>query len=422
MTAAREVVVTGMGVVSPIGVGIAAHWSSISNGFSGITRFEPFATQDVPFHLCAKVTNFDGKDYVQPRKAIKVMCREIQMAYGAAAMATNQAGLKPGVCDPDRFGVVFGSEMFYGEIDELAPSFRRCESTSDPTIHSWGVHAMHELFPLWMLKYLPNMAACHVGIAHDARGPNNTLVNGEASGVLALIEAADAIRRDLIDIAIVGGCGSRLSLAGMVFRGQKDLSRWSGDPKEAIKPFDAKRDGGVLGEGAGVLVLESREHARIRNATVLARVSAYSSRFERALTGAPSGRAIRQTIDATWATANRSTSQLGFVSASAGGYILNDRIEAQAIRASLGDVPVVAPRSYFGALGAGSSAVEMVTALAALTHDSTPATLNHRNADPECPVRVAEPLPLTAEKKSALVVSHSYTGHAASVLFEGELS
>src|SRR5262245_24832882 len=270
-----------------------------------------------PFRYAARIKDFDAKQYVQPRKTIKVMCREIQTAYAAAAMAMEQAQLSKGGIEPERLGVVLGSEMLYGDIEEMRDAFRHCSEGGEFREEQWADFAFKDLFPLWMLKYLPNMAACHISIAHDARGPNNSIVEGGASSLLAIGEAAAAIERGQADVMLAGGSGSATAFSCMPFRGWEQLATWQGEPAAASRPFEAGRTGIVPGEGAGVLLLEARELAEARGAKILARIAGWASRFE-----APAspwqprtGRAIRQSIDAALAAARMQPGDIGHVNA-----------------------------------------------------------------------------------------------------------
>src|SRR5687767_13691332 len=219
MVQARKVVLTGMGVISPIGIGNDAFWASLQQGRSGV-RFVPWARElGLPIEFGAEIPDFDAKLYVQPRKSLKVMCREIQTAFAASTLALEDAAFDRATVDPDRFGVVLGSELFYGPLSELEDAYRACMNDGHFHQDRWGQAAMRDMFPLWMLKYLPNMAACHIGIAQDARGPNNTIVMWEASALLALWEASSIIRRGWADAMIVGAAGTRLQLGQILYRG-----------------------------------------------------------------------------------------------------------------------------------------------------------------------------------------------------------
>jgi 3-oxoacyl-[acyl-carrier-protein] synthase II len=418
MSQPREVVITGLGVVCPIGVGTDAFWAALQAGTSGIDWLPEMGQNESPFRYAARIKNFDAKQFVQPRKTIKVMCLEIQTAYAAAALAMEQAKLAKGAIDPERLGVVLGSEMLYGDLEELAEVYRHCAEEGQFQTQRWGDFAFKDLFPLWMLKYLPNMAACHISIAHDARGPNNSIVEGGASSLLAIGEAAAAIERGHADAMLAGGSGSMSSFSCLPFRGWSHLSKWEGEPAAASRPFDARRAGVVPGEGAGVLLLEAREHAERRGANILARVAAYASRFE-----APgeahaerSGRAVGQSIKAALAAARLPTSAIGHVNAHGESSIEQDRLEAQAIRATLGDMPVTALKSYFGDLSAGSGAVELIGSVLALVHGRLPPTLNYQQPDPACQINLVHGGMQPIDKPAAIALNQSNTGQAAAVV------
>jgi len=416
MNSSREVVITGMGVVSPIGIGIDAFAAALREGRSGVVRLSQLTEQGLPFPVGAPVSDFDGKNYVQPRKALKVMSREIQTAYAAADLALKHAALEDGQVDPDRFGVVLGSEMLYGDVSELADAFRHSMTSGQFHFDQWGKNAMQDIFPLWMLKYLPNMAACHVGIAHDARGPNNTIMQADASSLLALMEGASYIERDLADVVLVGGTGSRLSEPALPFRGTLDVSNWQGDPAQASRPFDAQRSGMVSGEGAGVLVLESREHAQQRGARLWARVAGYASRSEGAHREAMTGSSIKHAISGALRMAGIEASAVGHVNSHGLATRHDDRIEAAAIRETLGDTPVAALKSYFGYLGAGGGAVELAASVLSLAEGEVPRTLNYETPDPLCGVRVVHGEPLRGASPVALKLNHTPLGQAAAVV------
>jgi 3-oxoacyl-[acyl-carrier-protein] synthase II len=156
------------GVVSPIGIGVTSFWDSLRNPISGIAC-EAFAETELPMRIGGDVRAFDAKAYVKPRKSLKVMCPQIQFGYAAAQMAVEHAGLTPESYDPDRLGIVFGSETFYADPIEVAEVFRKCIVDRCYDHERWGEFAMRDIMPLWMLKYLPNMVASHVSIAYDAR-------------------------------------------------------------------------------------------------------------------------------------------------------------------------------------------------------------------------------------------------------------
>ena len=418
--AAREVVITGMGVVSPIGIGRDAFWDSLRAGRSGVRTIESFEQTGMPVTFGGEVPDFDGKQYVTPRKSLKVMCREIQTGFAAARLACQDAGLECPAVDPERWGVVLGADMFYGDPLEMVDVYRACIQNGSFDFGKFGPHAMDQLFPLWMLKYLPNMPACHIGISLDARGPTNSITLGEVSSLQAFTEACRVIQRGAADVMVAGGTGSRLARVNYLFRDCRPFSRRSDDPAAASRPFDTGRDGMVNGEGAGVFVLESRLHAESRRATILARVLGYSSTCEpRPGNVPPRGTAIRASIVGALGMARRDADAVGHVNAHGLSDREHDPIEAQAIRATLGDVPVTAPKSFFGNLGAAGGAVEMAVSVLALCKGEIPVTLNYERPDPHCPVNVVHGSPAPLGKPTALVLNQASYGQAVAVFIEG---
>jgi 3-oxoacyl-[acyl-carrier-protein] synthase II len=418
MSHPREVVVTGLGVVCPLGVGVDALWAALAAGKSGVDWLPETRGAELPFRYAARIKDFDPKQFVQPRKTIKVMCQEIQTAYAAASLAMQHGKLAKGGIEPERLGVLLGSEMLYGELDELRDVYRHCSADGQFHAEQWGDFAFKDLFPLWMLKYLPNMAACHISIAHDARGPNNSIVEGGASSLLAISEAAAVIERGHADAMLAGGSGSFASFSCLPFRGWSQMSKWQGEPSAASRPFDARRSGLVPGEGAGVLLLEAREHAQRRGVPILARIAGYARRFEApaGVDARRTGRAIEQSIVAALAAAKMQPANIGHVNAHGDSTLQQDQQEAQAIRQSLGDVPVTALKSYFGDLAAGSGAVELIGSVLALIHGQLPPTLNYDQPDPACPINVSHGSLQPIDKPAAIALNQSNTGQAAAVV------
>jgi 3-oxoacyl-[acyl-carrier-protein] synthase II len=417
----REVVITGLGIVSPIGIGREAFLTSLRNGTSGVRPITLFDTAGFPVHFGAEVRDFDPKAYVRPRKSLKVMAREIQFGFAAADMALADASLGPERAEPDRFGVVFGAEMIYCELSDLESAFRACQQEGEIDVSRWGEAAMSEIYPLWLLKNLPNMVACHVAIAHDARGPNNTIGHSDVSSLAAISEAVRVIERDKADIMIAGGVGARIQPTVMSYRGDLDLSHRNEEPERASRPFDASRDGLVNGEGAAAFVFESRQHAERRGAKILGRVVSYSSAHEPGKSGQPlRGSAIRQVIAGSLTRAGLQPRDVGHVNAHGLSTVEDDRYEAQAIHAVLADVPVTAPKSFFGHLGAGCGAMELAASMIGLSEGEVPCTLNYEQPDPECPVNVIRREPLRTDRRTFIKLSSSRLGPAAALIVAAE--
>jgi 3-oxoacyl-[acyl-carrier-protein] synthase II len=265
------------------------------------------------------------------------------------------------------------------------------------------------------------MAASHVAIAHDARGPNNSIVLGDVSGLLAIAEAASVIRRGWADVMLVGGTGCRLHPTALVARGDALLSHRADDCRRASRPFDRDRDGLVNGEGAGAIVLESREHAARRGGRIHGRLLAAAARCEpTARRHGVTGASLRAAIRATCAAAKLEPASVGHVNAHGVSTVEMDRAEAAAIRAELGDVPVTAPKSAFGHLGAAGGVVELAASILGLERGLVPATLNYETPDPTCPVNVVTGGPLAGRPGTALAVNLCSTGQAAAVAIAAE--
>ena len=416
MSVAREVVITGVGVVSPIGIGCGPFWESLAAGSSGIRIVDLFDSSSLKVRFGGQIPDFDPKLYVRPRKSLKVMSREIQLGFAAADLAITDASLATGGVEPDRFGVVFGNDMIYADLEDLEGTYRRSRKDGAFDFVRWSEAIQEELHPLWLLKHLPNMTASHIAIAHDARGPNNTIVLGDVSSLLAVAEAVSVIQRGWADVMLTGGTGCRLHPTALVARGDALLSHRTGDFRRACRPFDRDRDGLVNGEGAAAIMLESREHAERRGARIRGRVLATASRCEpRARRDGLDGSSLRQAIRAVLRTADLAPEQVGHVNAHGVSTVEMDRAEAAAIVAELGAVPVTAPKSLFGHLGAGGGAVELAASILGLEAGLVPPTLNYETPDPDCPVQVVHGEPLAGRPATAVAVNLCSTGQAAAV-------
>ena len=413
MGSTHEVVITGVGVVSPIGIGRDDFWQSVVDGTSGVSRTE---MDTLPSKIGAELKDFNPKQHVRPRKSLKVMCREIQTAFAAAAMAADEAGIGELDIDRGRIGSVLGSQMLYSEVHEFRDLYKSCIQDDGEFRHDSFGENLSTMNPLWMLKYLPNMPSCHIAIGIDARGPNNSIVLGDASCLLATIEAINCIRRGMADVMVCGGAGSRLNSTPRIYRGDFDVSRKrNGEPSAASRPFDADRDGMVNGEGAGAMILERSDHAAARGARILGRIAGYGSSMDVGDDVGSRKTAIQLSIAQAIHGESVTADQISHVNAHGLSTIDNDQAEAQAIRATLGDVSVTAPKSLFGNLGPGGGTIELAASIIAMENGVIPGTINFSTADPECPVNVVTSQK-PCDKRYVLALNQSGTGQAASLL------
>ena len=405
-----------MGIVCPLGIGSEAVWTAIEDRVSGIRTIPRLAEAGFPITFGGEVPDFDGKQYVQPRKSLKVMSRETQQAFTAAELAWADAGLASHAVDPERLGVVLGANVFRSEMDELVALYRTTATDGQFDFGKWHA-AFKDLYPLWMLKYLPNMAACHIGISKDARGPNNTIVQGEVSSLLAVVEAADTIARGHADVMLTGATGSMLSWVDVCWHGGARMSRHNADPASACRPFDAKRDGFAMAEGAATFTLESLAHAEQRGARILGRILGYGRRAEAVERGKTvTGRALAQAIGSALAMGHVAPNEVGHVNVHGLATADDDAAEAGAIIDTLDDVPVTGLKGYVGNAGASCGAIELAISLLAAQKNVVPPTLNCD--DPAFDVNIADNLRF-ARSPAFLKLSHKCTGQAVALLVSG---
>ncbi len=410
-----EIVVTGIGVVSPIGIGREAFWDSLRQGRSGIAPF-PQAFGFLPARLGGQIAGFDPKRYVSNRKSLKIMSRDMVFGVAASQLAMDDAGIRTGSCDPDRLGVVFGADWICTPVDECAPTFASCVVDSAFEYNLWGTRGYGAIYPLRFLKTLPNMAACHVAIQLDARGPNNTHHQGEASSLMAIAEGVRVIERGAADVVIVGGASSLMDPYDMLHSTMVDeLSPQDSADMRAPRPFDARRDGQVRGEGSAALVLERRDHAQRRGAPVLCRVLGCGAGYEGRHANGATGKGLQNAMRAALRDAGLVPGAIGHINAHGLGTRSDDRVESSAIGTLFSSVPVTAPKSFFGNLSAASGAVEAVASVLGLVHNEIPLTLNYEHPDPDCPVSVLRE-PLRNSKPTALLVNQTRLGQAAAVV------
>jgi 3-oxoacyl-[acyl-carrier-protein] synthase II len=426
----RRVVITGLGVVSPLGNSPAALWEALVAGRSGVAplvALPPLAGRVAFGGECrdftGEIENFGEleKDLKKSiRKALKMMCRESMMAVAAAQHAIADAGYATTAMDPDSSGVVFGSDYMLSPPDDLLAGMKTCGVAAGQFDYDkWGGAGLKDMNPLWMLSYLPNMPASHIAIFNDLRGPNNSLTMREVAGVLSIREAVQTIERGHADRMIAGGTGTRIHSFKTVHAVQQEqLASPELPPGDACRPFDARRTGMVVGEGAGAIVLEELEQARARGARIYAEVIGTSS--SAALNDRAEGdieTALATAAQAALASANLSPAALGHVNAHGLG---TTAAEAAALAATLGpalaETPLVAAKSSFGNLGAGSGVVETIASVLALAHDHLFATLNYATPDPTCPVRVATAASPQSPGTSFLKLSVTPQGQAAGLV------
>lgn len=398
----RRVAITGLGVICPLGNSVESLSAAMSAGKSGVETLSqlPPLEDRVVFggearEFTGHIDNFGSlsKDRKKAiRKALKMMCRETMMAVAAAQHAITDAGYGEEPMDPERSGVVFGSDYMLSPPDDFIDSMTKCDADSNEFDYArWGTDGLGDMNPLWMLKYLPNMPASHIAIFNDLRGPNNSLTLREIAGMMAIREATQTIARGHADRMVAGATGTRIhSFKTVHAMQQEQLADTSCPPAEASRPFDANRTGMVVGEGAGAIVLEELESARQRGATIYGVVlgTGSSTVTDKNLAGQTSA-ALANATRTAMAESGIPSAELGHINAHGLGTSKGDRLEATALADALGEpsnqIPVFAAKSYFGNLGAASSVVELVASLQAMQSGNLYKTLNFETPDPESP-------------------------------------
>ena len=418
MPRTRRVVITGLGVVTPLGLDRHALWEAIQAGRCSIGTIRNFDTSNLPVRIASQIEKFDAREFLEKkeRKRLNSMVRTMQLALAASAQAANEAQLRQVPPDAARFGTVFGSAVIPAPEDLGPAAWATTGGKPGPVdLIAWGERGIPNVPPMWLLSCIPNVTTGHVSILHGGQGPNNTITLSDAAGLFAIGEGFRVIGRDRADVMMTGAADTEVLplhfARHCVFA---PLSRHNDDPAHACRPFDRRRDGSVAGEGAVALVLEEEQHAHRRGVKPLAEVLGFGASFDRARDGGGLARAIRTAL----AQAEMQPGDIDHVNAHGLSTQESDRLEARAIREVFGEirVPVFAAKSYFGNLGAGSSLAELTTSFLAVKHGTLPATLHHEEPDPECPVDVvvqARPV----ERPVVLKVSFTDLGQCAAAVF-----
>jgi 3-oxoacyl-[acyl-carrier-protein] synthase II len=413
-----EVVITGVGIVSPIGIGREAFWDGLLAGRCGIGPVTLTSMPGMRPPLAAEVRDFEVKNFVANRKSLKVMSRDAQLGIAASTLACRDAGIQGGNVDPSRFGVVLGADQICARIEESEAIYGACMVDGRFDFQLWGRKGMAASFPLGFLRVLPNMIASHVSIAQDARGPNNTIHEGEISSLLAVSESASVIRRGMADVMLAGGASSQMHPFDFFRRiAFGNLSPRCDDPAAVVRPFDACRDGYVWGEGAAVLVLENRKHAETRGATIVAQLKGCGAAFE--AVGSQErlkGSGLRRAIAAAMDRSGVKPESLGHVNAHGLSTVRDDTLEAAVLHDLLPQTPVTALKGHLGNLGAAGAVMEVAASALALQKGCVPAVRNYEHPDPACPLRVVRDQPLESRLSDALCLTWMPSGQAAAAV------
>jgi 3-oxoacyl-[acyl-carrier-protein] synthase II len=400
----RNVVVTGMGAVTPVGNTVPEFWAGLlagKNGIGTITRFDP---SRLPTRMGGEVKGFDPEICMDAKEARRTDLF-VQYAMAAAQEALRDAGLLDAPPEPDRSGVIIGTGI--GGIITFENQARTMVERGPSRIS-----------PFFIPMMIANMASGQVSIRWNLRGPNYCTVSACASGAHAIGEAYHIVRSGRADVMLCGGAEAtitELTFAG--FCSMKAMSTRNDDPGRASRPFDADRDGFVMGEGAGLLVLESEERARSRGATIYARMAGYGMTADahHITAPAPDGDGAARAMAAALADAKLRPEDVGYINAHGTSTPLNDKTETLAVKSVFGPharkLSLGSTKSMTGHLLGAAGGVEMVATVLALKEGILPPTINHEHPDPECDLDCVPNEPRRATIQAALSNSLGFGGH-----------
>ena len=406
----KKIVVTGIGIQSCLGNTVKDYWTSLSNGVSGIRTITQVSSDDFPCKVSGEVQNFEPGEWMNPKEA-KRMGRFSQLAVAAAKDAVEQSKFL-GKIDTDRIGVLIGTGA--GGLPETDQQAAIKETK--------GVMRMS---PFYIPSMLSNMASANISRIYQAAGYNNTCITACAASTQAIGEAAEIIKNNKADIVITGGAESGICEIGMGgFSTMHALSTWDGDPSKASRPFDANRDGFAPSEGAGILILESEEHALNRGAKPIAEIAGFgvtSDAFHLVQPhkeGLGATKAMKLAIE----DAGLEKSEIDYINAHGTSTPTNDRIETLAIKNLFGDeaynIPISSTKSMVGHSLGASGALEIIACIQSTIHGEIHPTINLENPDPECDLNYVPNKKIKKNVEIALSNSFGFGGQNACVVIK----
>lgn len=420
----RRVVISGIGLMTACGRGWRPYWSSVLEGRSQIREISGFNLNGGGVNYGGEIPDFNPLDFIKQKKSLKLMSREIQLAVAASHLAIEDANLLGKEIDRDRFGISLGVGIINNDLDEIGAGIKNaCDENGKFLMTKFGKDGLRSLYPLWLLKYLPNMPACHVSIAHDLRGPSNTITTSSAASAQAIGEAFMIIKRSDADLMIAGGADSKINAMGISrFSLLGLLSQNQSIQESGYCPFDRKHDGIVLGEGAGLLVLEEFEHAKNRGAKIYGEVLGYGSssdyNYDPRISEESGGK--RHAMIHALGNAEISPSEVNFMVANGSGIPLDDVQEAVAVEhvfgSTVGKLRVTATKPITGHLNYGAGGVELASALLSLYEGVIPPVANLRSPDPACDLPFVQKEPEVSEAETFMFNSFGLCGQNASLI------
>ena len=404
----RRVVVTGLGIVSPLGNDVETFWNNIKAGKNGISAITKFDTENYKVKVAAEVHDFDPKQYMEK---LDVLHSDVytHFAIGAAEQAVAESGIV-GTVEKDRIGVMIGSGI--GGIETFMKEHQKLIEKGPKRVS-----------PFFIPMMIPNMASSMIAIRYGCMGPAMPQVTACASGSNAIGEAMRLIRHGYVDAMIAGGSEATVNpLAAAGFQTMMALS-FSEDPDTASLPFDARRGGFVMGEGAGVLILEEYEHAKARGAKIYAELSGYGSTCDafHMTSPEPEAEGAYKAILQAWDELGLDTDNV-YYNAHGTGTAMNDRVETLAIKRALGEerarkIAISSTKSMTGHMLGTAGAAEAIVCVKALCDQIAPPTINYKEPDPECDLDYTPNVAKEGNYEAALSSALGFGGHNACLAF-----
>ena len=387
----RRVVVTGMGCVTPLGTDVPTLWKRILASDSGIGLTTLFDASNFPTKISAEVRDWSLADVGENPEDWKHQGRHTKFAVGAAKQAYAASGLADARLDPERFGVYLGSGEGQQDFGRFTQMMVHAMQGGEFEVARFTQKGLEVLHPISELEQEPSMPAARLAGLFNAQGPNMNCLTACAASSQAIGEATELIRRGDVDVMISGGAHSMIHPFGVTgFNLLTALSTHNENPRKASRPFDKNRDGFVLGEGAGILILEELEHAKKRGAEILGEIKGYGSTADafRVTDTHPEGRGATSCLKMALADAGLNIDQVDYVNAHGTSTDVNDRVETLAIKKVFGDyaykLPVSSTKSMMGHLIAAAGATELIVCLMAIRDRVLPPTTNYETPDPDC--------------------------------------
>jgi 3-oxoacyl-[acyl-carrier-protein] synthase II len=405
----RRVVVTGMGAVTPVGLDVASTWDAVVHGRSGVALVQAFDVSDLNVQIAGEVKNFDPTLYMD-RKEARRMDRFLHLGIVAAQEAMRDAALDVRAADPERVGVIVGSGI--GGIGTIVDAAI--------VLHTRGPDRVS---PFVIPMMLPDMLAGLIAIQTGAKGPNFGVSSACSTAGHALGEGAEILRRGDADVIIAGGSEAPITRIGLAaFDSLRAISRRNDEPERASRPFDAQRDGFILGEAAGILVLETLEHATQRGAHIYAELTGYGATADAYHITAPSenGEGAARAMKLALKRAGLEPAAIGYINAHGTSTQHNDRTESKAIRAVFGEQapPVSSTKSMTGHLIGASGAVEAIICIKTILEGCLPPTINFECPDPDCDLDYIPNVARSGHVDAALSNSFGFGGHNTSLVVQ----